>query len=307
MADMIAEQMTGSSLVTPAPRSLVDRLKSITAAEWILLVGLVALTAPTLGYIVDVSWSTESGGHGPIVLVTGAWLIWRMWPEVAKVAQPVSTRRFLLFFVPLLILAIIAKITQIIEIEGYLVYGVIVSVVYGLIGMRAMRLLLFPLLYMAFVVPPPDSLVAAITNPLKTYISEYAVLFLYKLGYPIGGAGVTIQIGQYQLLVAQACSGLNSLVSLSAISSFYVYLQRGAHVGYSIFLLATILPVAVFANFIRVLILILLTYHVSESAAQGFLHNFAGLTMFVTALLTIFGIDSVVSRLIERKRVKAHI
>ena len=133
------------------------------------------------------------------------------------------------------------------------------------------------------------------------------MLLLYKLGYPIGGAGVTIQIGQYQLLVAQACSGLNSLVSLSAISSFYVYLQRGARVGYSIFLLATILPVAIFANFIRVIILILLTYHVSESAAQGFLHNFAGLTMFVTALLTIFGIDSVVSRLIDRKRTKAHI
>ena len=72
-------------------------------------------------------------------------------------------------------------------------------------------------------------------------------------------------------------------------------------------MLATILPVAVFANFVRVLILILLTYHVSESAAQGFLHNFAGLTMFVTALLTIFGIDSVVSRMIDRKKIRSHV
>jgi exosortase len=307
MADVMVEDVAQTSPVAPAPRSVVSRLKSITPDQWVLLAGLVALTAPTLGYIVDASWSTESGGHGPIVLVTGAWLIWRLWPDVKKVAQPVPLARFLVLFVPLLILAIMAKITQIIEIEGYLVYFVIMSVLYGLVGMKAMKLMWFPLLYMAFIVPPPDTLVAAVTNPLKTYISQYAVLLLYKLGYPIGGAGVTIQIGQYQLLVAQACSGLNSLVSLSAISSFYVYLQRGARVGYSIFLLATILPVAVFANFVRVLILILLTYHVSESAAQGFLHNFAGLTMFVTALLTIFGIDSVVSRLIERKRVQAHI
>lgn len=307
MADMMVDELAATAPVVPATRTIVSRLKSITIDQWVLLAGLVALTAPTLGYIVDESWSTESGGHGPIVLVTGAWLIWRLWPEVEKVAQPVPTARFLMFFIPLLILAIMAKITQIIELEGYLVYGVIMSVFYGLIGMRAMRLLWFPLLYLAFVVPPPDSLVAAITNPLKTYISQYSVLLLYELGYPIGGAGVTIQIGQYQLLVAQACSGLNSLVSLSAISSFYVYLQRGAHMGYSIFLLATILPVAVFANFIRVLILILLTYHVSESAAQGFLHNFAGLTMFVTALLTIFGIDSLVSRLIERKKIRAHV
>ncbi len=307
MSETIVEDVARPRPVAPAAQSIVSRLKQFSADEWLLLAGLVALTAPTLGYIIDVSWSTESGGHGPIVLVTGAWLIWRLWPEVAKLAQPVATARFLVLFIPLLILAIIAKITQIIEIEGYIVYAVIVSVLYGLIGIRAMKLLWFPLLYLAFVVPPPDSLVAAITNPLKTYISQYAVSLLYKFGYPIGGAGVTIQIGQYQLLVAQACSGLNSLVSLSAISSFYVYLQRGARVGYSIFLLAMVLPVAIFANYVRVLILILLTYHVSESAAQGFLHNFAGLTMFVTALLTIFGIDAVVSRLLERKRVKAHI
>ncbi len=307
MADMMVEDVAPTSPVAQPPRSVVSRLKSITIDQWVLLVGLVALTAPTLGYIVDASWSTESGGHGPIVLVTGAWLIWRLWPEVRTIAEPVPLKRVLVLLVPLLLLATIAKITQIIEIEGYLVYGVIMSVLYGLIGMKAMRLLWFPLLYMAFIVPPPDTLVAAVTNPLKTYISQYSVLFLYKLGYPIGGAGVTIQIGQYQLLVAQACSGLNSLVSLSAISSFYVYLQRGARVSYSIFLLATILPVAVFANFVRVIILILLTYHVSESAAQGFLHNFAGLTMFVTALLTIFAIDSAVSRLIDRKRTKAHL
>lgn len=307
MSEMMVQNTARTSPVAPAAPSVLARLKTITRDQWILIAGLVALTAPTLGYIIDVSWSSESGGHGPIVLVTGAWLIWRLWPEVKLVAKPVETRRFLMLFVPLLILAVIAKITQIIEIEGYLVYAVIMSVLYGLVGMRAMRLMWFPLLYLAFVVPPPDSLVAAVTNPLKTYISQYSVSLLYELGYPIGGAGVTIQIGQYQLLVAQACSGLNSLVSLSAISSFYVYLQRGAHMGYSIFLLATILPVAVFANFVRVIILILLTYHVSESAAQGFLHNFAGLTLFVTALLTIFGIDSIVSRLIERKRVKAHI
>ena len=304
MAEVVT---TASPVVAVARRSLVDRLRTITPDHWLLLAGLVALTAPTLGFIIDVSWSTEAGGHGPIVLVTGAWLIWRLWPDVAKVAQPVPTPRFLILFLPLLALAIVAKITQIIELEGYLVYAVIVAVLYGLVGARAMRLLWFPLMYLAFVVPPPDSLVAAITNPLKTYISQYAVALLYRLGYPIGGAGVTIQIGQYQLLVAQACSGLNSLVSLSAISGFYVYLQRGARVGYSLFLLAMILPVAVFANYVRVLILILLTYHVSESAAQGFLHNFAGLTMFVTALLTIFAIDAGVSRLIERKRGPAHI
>jgi exosortase len=268
----------------------------------VVLLGFLALTVPTLGYIIDASWSTEAGGHGPIVLVTGLWLIWRNWDEVRAVRTVPPLGRVMALFIPLLILAIAAKITQIIEIEGYIVYGVVLAVLYGLIGGRAMKILAFPLLYLAFIIPPPDTLVAAVTNPLKTLISEYSVKLLYKFGYPIGGQGVTIQIGQYQLLVAQACSGLNSIVSLSAITSFYVYLQRGVRPAYSLFLLTMILPVAVFANFIRVLILILLTYYAGEAAAQGFLHNFAGLTMFVTALLTIFAIDSAASKVFERSR-----
>jgi exosortase/archaeosortase family protein len=72
-------------------------------------------------------------------------------------------------------------------------------------------------------------------------------------------------------------------------------------------LIFAIVPVAIFANFIRVIILILLTYHGGESVAQGFLHNFAGITMFVTALLTIFAFDSVAEplwrRLVERRPV----
>ena len=286
------------------PRNLLRELAVALSdpGRLVVLFGLVCLTAPTLGYIIDKSWSTEAGGHGPIVLVTGLWLIWRNWADVRAVAAPPPLPRLMLVFVPMLILSVMAKITQIIEIEGYIVYGTVLTVMYGLLGGRAMKTLAFPLLYLAFIIPPPDSLVAAITNPLKTWISEYSVKLLYKFGYPIGGQGVTIQIGQYQLLVAQACSGLNSIVSLSAITSFYVYLQRGVRPAYSLFLLAMILPVAVFANFTRVLILILLTYYAGEAAAQGFLHNFAGLTMFVTALLTIFAIDSAASKVFDRGR-----
>jgi exosortase len=150
------------------------------------------------------------------------------------------------------------------------------------------------------VFPPPETLVAAITQPLKIGISKVAIEFLYMLGYPIAGAGVTIQIGQYQLLVAEACSGLNSLVSLSAIALFYIYIRHQANWRYSLLLFLAIIPVAIFANLVRVLILILLTYHAGEAAAQGFLHNFAGITMFSCALLTIFAVDLVVEPIWRR-------
>jgi exosortase len=157
--------------------------------------------------------------------------------------------------------------------------------------LRALTVLWFPLFYMLFMFPPPETLVAAVTNPLKVALSGWSVSFLYHLGYPIAQEGVTIQISQYQLLVADACSGLNSLISLSAISLFYVYLRHHANVRYALLMFVMVIPVAAFANFVRILLLVLLTYHGGESAAQGFLHDFAGMTMFMTALITIFAID----------------
>jgi exosortase len=123
---------------------------------------------------------------------------------------------------------------------------------------------------------------------------------LYIFGYPIAGSGVTINIGQYQLLIAAACAGLNSLISLSAIGLFYIYIRHNANWRYAVLLMFAIVPVAIMANFIRVLALILITYYLGDAAAQGFLHNFSGITMFLFSLLGIFGVDALASPLRTR-------
>lgn len=263
------------------------------ASHWLLSLGLAAVLVPTMLLVAQLSWGTEQGAHGPIVVATGIWLLMRQWNRITGKIEPAPTHIVVLLFVPLLALYFLSSVTQIIEIQGFLMYGLLVTALYSFIGVRAIRMLAFPLFYLLFAFPPPDTVVAIITQPLKIGISKAAIELLYTLGYPIAGAGVTIQIGQYQLLVAAACSGLNSLISLSAISLFYVYVRHQMNWQYAAFLILAILPVAIFANLVRVLILILLTYHAGEAAAQGFLHNFAGMTMFITALLAIFGIDIV--------------
>jgi exosortase len=140
---------------------------------------------------------------------------------------------------------------------------------------------------------------------MKIWLSKAAIGFLQLFNYPIGGEGVTIYIGQYELLVAAACSGINSIVSLSAISLFYIYMRHRANWLYSGLLVLLIVPVAMIANFFRVLILILLTYHAGEAAAQGFLHNFAGIAMFAIALVTIFAADEILKPLWDRVRAKS--
>ena len=110
------------------------------------------------------------------------------------------------------------------------------------------------------------------------------------------GVGYFIYIGQYQLLVAAACAGLNSLITLSALTLFYVYLSHKSDWKYMLVLVAAVIPIAIFANFVRVLILILLTVHAGEAAAQGFLHNFAGMTTFAVSLLSIYLLDQLCQR-----------
>ena len=246
------------------------------------------------------SWSTEQGAHGPIILATGMWLLIRQWPPASERMRPRSDIPALLALIGFLALYVLFRITQIVELEGFAMYGALLCVLYTVIGGAAMRRVWFALFYLAFALPPPDQIVTAVTQPLKVMISHQAINLLHLFGYPIGGEGVVIQIGQFQLLVAAACSGLNSLLTLFALSLFYVYLRHRLEVGYAILLIAIIAPIAIFANFVRVIILILLTYHMGEAVAQGFVHNFAGLAMFMIAISTIFLLDVILHPLWAR-------
>jgi exosortase len=266
-------------------------------AMLVLMLGMLAIAVPTLLFVARESWSTEQGAHGPIVLMTGLWLLHRLWPGVAhEVRQPPLWRVALLFavFLPAYILA---RITQVVEVEGYMMYVCLLIAMYSVVGGAVMRMLWFPLFYLAFMFPPPDTIVAAITLPMKVGLSQFAISILHHFGYPIAGEGVMIYVGQYELLVAAACSGLNSIISLSAISVFYIYIRHQAEWRYALFLVLLIVPVALVANLVRVMILILLTYHAGDAVAQGFLHNFAGIVMFAVALLVIFALDGVLKPL----------
>ena len=295
-ADIIDADGQNAAAAPPFWTWLTTHIRS----DILLWLGMVALAIPTMASVARDSWSTEQGAHGPIVLATGIWLVMRQWRTAIKIARPGSTIIGLILLTPALLLYAFARITNIVEIEGFAMYGALLSILYMAAGGAVMRLLWFPLLYLLFVFPPPDTAVAMVTQPLKIWISRATIDLLYAIGYPIAGSGVTIQIGQYQLLVAAACAGLNSLISLSAIGLFYVYIRHNANWRYAALLMFAIVPVAVIANFARVLILVLITYHFGEAIAQGFIHNFAGVTMFAISVLGIFAVDALASPLRRR-------
>lgn len=279
--------------------------RSLTLADLALIIGAAIIVIPTMFQVGQFNWTTDQGGHGPIVLATGVWLLWREITISPAERRPGNALVGALFLAAMLGVYVLARITGILEIEALAMYGALITAGYLLFGGKLIRSIWFPLLYLALALPPPDSVVAAITQPIKIAISQWAVSLLYSVGYPIASSGVTIQIAQYELLVAAACAGLNSIISLGAICLFYGYLRHRTNFVAFVVIALSVIPIAVFSNFVRVLILILITYYLGESAAQGFLHDFAGLTMFAVALLTVFVIDSLFTRLLHLRTVRA--
>jgi len=272
-----------------------------TPTNFILAAGCAVLILPTMFQVARDTWSTEQGGHGPLVLATGLWALWRELHSKKIDLRPAPLLPSLLLLGFMLCVFVVARITGILEVEAFAMYGVLISGAYMLFGSALIRAIWLPLFYLAFTLPPPDTVVAAVTQPIKIAISQSAVSLLYLLGYPVASSGVTIQIGQYQLLVAAACAGLNSIMTLAALCVFYVYLRhRSNPIAFLVIAVAAI-PVAIISNFVRVLALVLITYYFGDAAAQGFLHDFAGLLMFAVALITVFGIDKLAEMLFARR------
>ena len=268
--------------------------------EALLVLGLLVFLVPPMVDVARFNWSTEQGGHGPIVLGTGLWLLWREFKQARHLQQAGSLWMTLLALAVFLPIYLLAGITGILEVQVIAMYGALITTAYLLFGIKVLKACWFPLLYLAFALPPPDTVVAIITQPVKIAISQAAVGLLYSVGYPVGASGAIIQIAQFELLVAAACAGLNSLITLSAICLFYVYLSHRNDMRAFLLMSLVVVPVAVLANFVRVIILILLTYHAGEAAAQGFLHDFAGLVTFSAALASMLAINAAYTRFAGR-------
>lgn len=288
----------GSVAARPATRFGLDRYNPAILLP--LGIGMASLLVPTLQGIAAVSWSTEQGAHGPIVLAIAIWLLVRRWPAIREAAQPGSALLGGAVLVAMLFSYIATRVVGSIVLESASLYGAFVATLYLMVGWRGMRQAWFPIAFFLFVLPPPGSLVATATQPLRLQLSHFAVSLLAGLGLPVAQEGLLIYIGQYSLEVKAACSGLNSIISLSAIGLFYAYIRHAGNAAYLGILACVIVAMAILANLCRVMLLVLITFYLGNDAAQGFLHQFAGMTMFVVALAGTMAFDALAERLWPR-------
>lgn len=280
----------------PAKAAPPQRLPLVPAGlDWpafaMLALGFSLLYVPTYAELARTIWATDEQGHGPIILAVSFWLLYTRRHDIAAAAvRPMPAIGWPVFVFAMLLFAFGAS-QQIIMFQTGSQILVLASLLLIFRGPAALRAAFFPIFFLIFMVPLPEALVAAVTAPLKSAVSAVASSLLYNLGYPVGRSGVIMTVGPYQLLVADACAGLNSMFTLEALGLLYMNLMGYTSVARNVVLAILLIPIAFAANIVRVMILVLVTYHFGDEAGQGFVHGFAGMVLFMVGLVLMLATD----------------
>lgn len=264
----------------------------------VFAVGILAFYAMTVFRLLQDDsaglWSQGEHSHGPIMLSLSLWLLVNRWrdAELSLALQPSGQAWAWPALVLALALFVSGRALGIIYFEVGSFIPMLMSWILLLGGIPLLKVLKFPVFFAIFMIPLPGFLLDPISHFVKLKISILVSELLWAFDYPISHTGVVINIGQYQLLVADACAGMRTLFMLEAMGIFYLNVFRHSSWLRNIGLALLIIPISFAANMIRVLFLTLITYHFGDEAGQGFLHGFAGLVLFTTAMFLMMGIDS---------------
>jgi exosortase len=275
----------------------ISRIGQPRNLVWLLL---AILYAPILTILYKSRWETIDYTHAYFILPVSLWLAWRKRKILAKLsreesAQPRKTLWGIdlgLFWLGIgMAMFILGWRKDYLFVSSLSVIPVLFGTLSYLYNPQVARALRFPILYLLLMVPPPLGVLDAITIPMRYGTSLVAYLILRSFFLPITHDGLLLSVEGQQLFMGPACSGFRSLITLVSLGLVYVYLSKSSFKKRMV-LLVSIIPLALFGNLVRVIILCLIAYYFGEKAASGFFHNFSGMVMFIVALLGLLGLES---------------
>ena len=263
------------------PRDITPYRKFIILAILVLIVYFPVL------YGLVAEWASDSNySHGFLVIPLAFWLIWRQRRELS--ALPVEGTRWG-FALTIMALAILVAGTA-----GAEYFSVRVSFVLLLAGLALylagwsiFRKTWFAFSFLLFMIPIPYIIYYSMTFPMQLLSSKIAARALGLIGLPLLRLGNVLYLpGGQALEVAEACSGLRSLVSLLALGALYAYFTQPNKVKAVVLFLSTI-PIAILGNVIRISFTTIGTYTISERFVEGTLHEMAGMLVFVFSFIML--------------------
>jgi exosortase len=261
--------------------------------EWILtgviLTALLCLYLPFLKKLIA-DWGTNDDySHGYFIPFLSAYFIYSLRDELKKITVKPSNIGLFVLLAGLGQL-IIAKIGSEYFLQRTSLIIVLLGLVLFFLGRQYFKKLFFPLGYLIFMVPLPAIVWNKIAFPMQLFASYLTEKVVSLLGIPVYREGNIMHLAQTTLEVVAACSGLRSLVTMFALSGALAFLSAlPSKKKWILFLSAA--PIAIFANITRLTVTALLATKYGSDAAQGFLHEFSGIVVFLLGLGLLMAVN----------------
>lgn len=267
-----------------------------TFFSWKLLL-LVALTAAVYYSVVwrlIKQWSDDPNfSHGFIVPLFSAFIVWTKRKELAALPVKPSTWG-LAVVIGSLMLVVVGSLGAEIFVARVSLILLLAGVILFLLGWKYFKALLFPWVFLFLMVPIPAIIFSQMTLPLQTLAAKLAAAALQLVGIPVFREGNIIALPAMPLEVAEACSGIRSLLSLGTLAIIYGYFTED-RISLRVLLAIAAIPIAVLANGFRIFGTGIMVQYWSPEKALGFFHEFSGWLVFLVSMCLLFITQKVLS------------
>lgn len=245
---------------------------------------------PVLQQLYHGRWELVDYSHAHFILPASLFIVWHKRKALMQCPRSPAPGGSILLLLFGLFLFVFGWRRDFLFISTLSLIPVVSGMVLFLYGLPILRALSFPIAYLLLMVPPPLGLLDALTLPMRYGVSKAATTILQSFFIPVERQGLMLYIERKEVFIAPACSGFRSLITFFSLAVLYVYFTPST-LRKKIILILSVIPLALFGNLVRVLVLCLITYYFGEEASHGFLHDFSGFLVFGIIVLGFLLID----------------
>jgi exosortase len=272
-----------------------EKLRAVIKFASCMIFLLVAYI-PTFAWMWDRWMAPESYyGHGLLIPIISLYFVWQR-RQALKKSKISSETSGLLLVVAGLLIHIVCALLKIYFISGFSFVFVLYGLILFLFGKQVARNLVFPVFFLAAMIPLPLVLIGNLTVKLKLLVAQVATLVLNKIGFPAVRDGSFIRMPNSYIAIEAPCSGLRSLIALLTLGLLFAFAMNVSKLKKAVLFLSSV-PIAMAANLMRIILLATVNDLYGEKVAMGFFHDFSGFLLFGVAFTGLF----IVSRALDTK------
>lgn len=283
----------------PNTKSPTEDTKSSTYVKTaILMLALLLLYSADIRSMAAMWAEFNEYSHGYLIPFISGYLIWRKRDAIQKISMKPDAGGLILLLISLL-LYILGHVAY----ENFVIRVSFVTAVIGIffmmMGREAVKLLLFPIGYLLFMVPPPYGLMKSFAVNLKLFSAKATFLIVKLTGIPILQEGARLELPNITLIVADFCTGILSILAVTAIAVLYAYLTQKTILKKTLLVLLAV-PCAIAGNLGRLVLSVVIAYYIGERALDTLVHQFQGTVNFLVTIFFLFLIGRFLNRLDSR-------